>query len=155
MSCPRYTDAQIQNAESTETQIITSRQINKPLIKCLHLSLIYWKRGSIILYIANELSLFVKFDTDLKHMLGIEVTQGPTSMEGYVFFVSFRIFFSDNTSVRILIFFCRAKRKFFFKKLTLGYMTKTLNQIIFFPPPKSEYFFQQHWESKYFVRKNT
>jgi hypothetical protein len=24
-------------------------------------------------------------------------------------------------------------------------MTKTLNQIIFFPPPKSEYFFQQHW----------
>jgi hypothetical protein len=25
-------------------------------------------------------------------------------------------------------------------------MTKTLNQIIFFPPPKSEYFFQQHWE---------
>jgi hypothetical protein len=30
-------------------------------------------------------------------------------------------------------------------------MTKTLNQIIiFFPPPKSEYFFQQHWESEYF-----
>ena len=32
-------------------------------------------------------------------------------------------------------------------------MTKTLNQIIFFPPPKSEYFFQQHWESEYFFRK--
>ena len=30
-------------------------------------------------------------------------------------------------------------------------MTKTLNQIIiFFPPPKSEYFFQPHWESEYF-----
>jgi hypothetical protein len=29
-------------------------------------------------------------------------------------------------------------------------MTKTLNQIIFFPPPKSEYFVQQHWESEYF-----
>jgi hypothetical protein len=28
-------------------------------------------------------------------------------------------------------------------------MTKTLNQIIFFPLPKSEYFFQQHWESDY------
>jgi hypothetical protein len=28
---------------------------------------------------------------------------------------------------------------FFFQNLTLGYMTKTLNQIIFFPPPKSEY----------------
>ena len=37
---------------------------------------------------------------------------------------------------------------FFFQNLTLGYMTKTLNQIIFFPPPKSEYFFQQHWESE-------
>jgi hypothetical protein len=37
--------------------------------------------------------------------------------------------------------------------LTLGYMTKTLNQIIFFPPPKSKYFFQQHWESEYFFRK--
>jgi hypothetical protein len=32
-------------------------------------------------------------------------------------------------------------------------MTKTLNQIIFFPPPKSEYFFQQHWESEYFFWK--
>jgi hypothetical protein len=35
----------------------------------------------------------------------------------------------------------------------LGYMTKTLNKIFFFPPPKSEYFFQQHWESEYFFRK--
>ena len=33
-------------------------------------------------------------------------------------------------------------------------MTKTLNQIIPFPPPNSEYFFQQHWESEYFFRKN-
>ena len=32
-------------------------------------------------------------------------------------------------------------------------MTKTLNQIIFFPPPKSEYFFQQHSESEYFFRR--
>ena len=42
---------------------------------------------------------------------------------------------------------------FFFQNLTLGYITKLLNQIIFFPPPKSEYFFQQHWESEYFFRK--
>ena len=41
---------------------------------------------------------------------------------------------------------------FFFQNLTFDYMTKTLNQIIFFPPPKSEYFFQQHWESEYFIR---
>ena len=29
-------------------------------------------------------------------------------------------------------FFCSAKREFFFQNSTLGYMTKTLNQIIFF-----------------------
>ena len=41
--------------------------------------------------------------------------------------------FSDNMRVKILIFF---------QNLTLGYMTKTLNQIIFFfPPPNSEYIF--------------
>ena len=41
---------------------------------------------------------------------------------GLWFFVSFRNLFSDNTRVRI----------FFFQNSTLGYMTKTLNQIIFF-----------------------
>ena len=50
---------------------------------------------------------------------------------GSWFFVSFRIFFPQN--------------------LTLGYMTKTLeSDYHFFPPPNSEYFFQQHWESEYF-----
>ena len=39
------------------------------------------------------------------------------------------------------IFFVAHSAKFFFQNRTLGYMTKTLNQIIFFPPPKSEYFF--------------
>ena len=45
----------------------------------------------------------------------------------YGFFVSFRNLFSDNTRVRIF---------FFFHNLTLGYMTKTLNQIIFFSSTK-------------------
>ena len=58
--------------------------------------------------------------------------------------------FSDNTRVRIFIFFVARRANFFFQNSTLGYMTKTLNQIIFFPPPKSEYFFQQHWESELF-----
>jgi hypothetical protein len=30
-------------------------------------------------------------------------------------------------------------------------MTKTESDYLFFPPPKSEYFFQQHWESEYFL----
>ena len=69
----------------------------------------------------------------------------PFNLKGVmVFFFSLRNFFSDNTRVRIL---------FFSQNLTLGYMTKTLNQIIFFHPPKSEYCFQQHWESEYFFRK--
>jgi hypothetical protein len=50
-------------------------------------------------------------------------------------------FFSDNTRVRIFIFFCRAKREFFFQNLTLGYMTKTLNQIFFFFSTKIRIFF--------------
>ena len=84
------------------------------------------------------------------------VRDRPFNLQGwggcYVFF-SFRIFFSDNTRVRILIFFCRAKREIFFQNLTLGYMTKTLNQIIFFPPPKSEYFFSNIGNQNIFFRK--
>ena len=53
---------------------------------------------------------------------------------------SFRNFFSDNMRVRIIIFYVAQSAKF------LGYMTKSLNQI-FFPPPETKYFFQQHWES--------
>jgi hypothetical protein len=60
---------------------------------------------------------------------------------GLWFFVSFRIFFSNNTRVRIFIFFCRAKRKFFFQNLTLGYMTKSVNQFIFFSSTKIRIFF--------------
>jgi hypothetical protein len=36
---------------------------------------------------------------------------------------------------------CRAKREFFFQNLTLGYMTKTLNQIIFYSSTKIRIFF--------------
>ena len=59
-------------------------------------------------------------------------------------------FFFEQHKSQNLFFFCCAKREKKFQNSTLGYMTKALNQIIFFPPPKSEYFFQQHWESEYF-----
>jgi hypothetical protein len=39
------------------------------------------------------------------------------------------------------------------QNLTLGYMTKTLNQIIFFSSTKNRILFQQHWESEFFFRK--
>ena len=71
------------------------------------------------------------------------------------FFVSFRIFFSDNTRVRIFIFICRAKREFFFQSLTLGYMTKTLNQIIFFFLHQNQnIFFSNIGNQNYFLDKN-
>ena len=61
----------------------------------------------------------------------------------YRFLFRSEIFFR-TTRVRIF---------FFFQNSTLGYIAKTLNQIIFFPQPKSEYFFQQHWDSEYFLGK--
>ena len=42
-----------------------------------------------------------------------------------------------------LFFLSRKAQIFFLQNLTLGYMTKTLNQIFFFPPPKSEFFFRK------------
>jgi hypothetical protein len=43
---------------------------------------------------------------------------------------------------------------FFFQNFTLVYIDKNSESDYFsFPPPKSEYFFQQHWESEYFFRK--
>ena len=76
---------------------------------------------------------------------------------GVMVFDSFRIFFLTTRELEYF-FFSRAKREIAFQNLTLGYMTITLNQrirLFCFPPPKSEYFFQQYWESEYFFRKKT
>jgi hypothetical protein len=65
------------------------------------------------------------------------------------FFVSFRIFFSDNTRVRIFIFFL----EIFFQNLTLDYMTKTLNQIIFSSSTKIRIFFSATLGIRIFFQK--
>jgi hypothetical protein len=49
-----------------------------------------------------------------------------------MFFLFRSEFFFRTTQELEFIFFCRTKRNLFFQNLTLGYMTKTLNQIIFF-----------------------
>ena len=72
--------------------------------------------------------------------------------EGYGFFCS-EFFLLRTTPELEYSFFFVPQSANFFQNLTLGYMTKTLNQIIFFLPPKSESFFQQHWKSEYFFRK--
>jgi hypothetical protein len=43
--------------------------------------------------------------------------------------------------LEFFFFFCRTKREKKFQNLTLGYMTKTLNQIIFFSSTKIRIFF--------------
>ena len=76
------------------------------------------------------------------------VRDRPFNLQGGVmfFFVSFRNFFSDNTRVRIL---------FFPHNLTLGYMTKTLNQIIFFSSTKIRIFFSATLGIRiFFLEKN-
>ena len=65
---------------------------------------------------------------------------------GYGFLFRSEMFFRTTQELEYL---------FFLQNLTLGYMTKTLNHIIFFPPPKSEYFFHQHWESEWSVPNQT
>jgi hypothetical protein len=58
-----------------------------------------------------------------------------------MFFCFVQKFFFRTTRELEYLFFCRAKRKFFFQYLTLDYMTKTLKHIIFFSSTKIRIFF--------------
>ena len=92
---------------------------------------------------------------DPRNILGTDhlIWRGGGGGGGLWFFVSFRIFFSNNTRVRIFIFLSR-KAQIFFQEFNIRlYDKNSESDYFFFPPPKSEYFFQQHWESEYFFRK--
>ena len=65
------------------------------------------------------------------------------------------IFFSDNTKVRILIISVAQSGNFFPEFNIRLYDKNSESDYFFFPPPKLEYFFQQHWESEYFFIKKT
>ena len=65
--------------------------------------------------------------------------------EGVWFIVSFTIFFSDNHELELFFFLL--------SNSTLGYMTKTLNQIIFFPPPNQNILFSNIGNQNIFFRK--
>ena len=55
-----------------------------------------------------------------------------------------------------IYYFCRAKREIFFQNSTLGYMTKTLNQIIFFFLHQNQnIFFSNIGNQNIFFRKKT
>ena len=62
-----------------------------------------------------------------------DIKDRPFNLKGGVMVFCFvqKFYFGQHKSYNIF-FFCRTKREVFFQNLTLGYMTKTLNQIIFF-----------------------
>jgi hypothetical protein len=60
----------------------------------------------------------------------------PFNLQGGYGFLFRSEFFFRTTRELEYLFFCRARREFFFQNSTLGYMTKTLNQIIFFSSTK-------------------
>ena len=64
-------------------------------------------------------------------------------------------FFSDNTRVRIFFYLSRKARNFFPEINIRLYDKNSKSDNFVFPPPKSEYFFQQHLESEYLFRKKT
>jgi hypothetical protein len=59
-------------------------------------------------------------------------------------------FFFGQHRVRIFIFFVA---NFFSPEFDIRLFDKNSESDFFFPPPKSEFFFQQHWESEYFFRQ--
>ena len=65
-----------------------------------------------------------------------------------------KYFFGQHKSQNIY-FFVAQSAQFFFQNLTLGYMTKTLNQIIFFSSPKIRIFFSAALGIRiFFLQKN-
>ena len=63
-------------------------------------------------------------------------------------------FFGQHKSWNI-DFFCPAKCDIFFQNLTLGYVTKTLNQIFFFSSTKIKIFFSATLGIRIFFQKKT
>ena len=81
--------------------------------------------------------------------------KGPTNLkEGVMVFCFVQKFvFGQHESSNF--FFCCAKREIFFQNLTLGYMTKTLNQIIIlFLHQNQNIFFSNIGNQNIFLEKN-
>jgi hypothetical protein len=53
------------------------------------------------------------------------------------------------------LFILSHEARIFFPELNIRLYDKNSESDFFFPSPKSEYFFQQHWESEYFFTKRT
>jgi hypothetical protein len=72
---------------------------------------------------------------------------------GYGFLFRSEIFFRTARELEYLFFLSRKARKKFPEFNIRLYDKNSESDYIIFPPPKSEYYFQQQWESEYFFRK--
>ena len=106
---------------------------------------------TLVDYYNEQLRLLNKHKTP---RISQDIRDRPFNLKGggYGFLFRSEIFFSDNTRVRIFIFLSR-KAQIFFPEFNIRLYDKISETDYFFPPPKSEYFVQQHWESEYFFRK--
>ena len=96
----------------------------------------YWEFIIYLCYSKFSWILWIVSNYKIKNLMNIVhhiyVRDRPFNLQGGLwFFVSFRIFFSDNTRVRIFIFLLRKARNFF-PEFNKRLYDKTLNQIIFF-----------------------
>jgi len=83
----------------------------------------------------------------------VSIRHRPFNLQGgYAFFFRSEISFRTTRELEYFFFLLR-KARIFFPEFNLRLYDKNSESNYFFPPPKSEYFFQQHWESEYFFRK--
>ena len=87
-----------------------------------------------------------------KEILLPSIRDRPFNLKGGVMFFLFRSEFFFQTTQELEYFFLS---RIFFPEVNIRLYDKNSESDFFFPPPKSEYFFQQHWESEYFSRKKT
>jgi hypothetical protein len=106
-------------------------------------------------FLAIVLSILLRFTGSdcpfgiFKLFLG---TDHLTCRGGYGCLFRSEFFFRTTRELEYLFFLSRKARIFFFQNLTLGYLITTLNQI-FFPPPKSVYFFSNIGNQNIFLEK--
>ena len=74
---------------------------------------------------------------------------------GYDYLIHSDFYFRTTQELEYLFFLSRKARNFFPEFNIRLYDKNPESDKKKIPPPKSEYFFQQHWESEYFFRKNT
>ena len=82
------------------------------------------------------------------------VRDRPFNLQGgsYGFLFRSEFFFRTTRELEYLFFLSR-KAQFFFPEFNIRLYDKNSESNFFFPSSKSEYFFQQHWESEYIFRK--